>query len=781
MTFTRRRFLQTLVVSAGALSASTLLTGCMSDDDNIEAPELTKNYFPQSVMSGDPTPDSVILWTRLVDGNDFLKATLQVSTSETDFSNVVYEGELDVSPLTGNCLKVRVTGLTEHTYYYYRFVYVKNGVQHSSKVGRTKTAPLSNADVDVKFAFVSCQDYLGRYYNTYLSILEQDDLDFVLHLGDYIYETDGDSSFQDTTGERQLTFRDSDGALDIGVGPSAYKAAQSVDNYRQLYETYRSDPVLQEVHERFPLISIWDDHEFSDDSWQTNATYNDGAAGEDQLQRKKNSEQVYFEFMPIDHSTLHDGNNSNEQLAVSNAHLYPNTKIYRDLQFGANLHLFLTDYRTNRPDHLIPEDAFPGAMVMDATTISGTLTNLGYSQPQIDATLAGMSPVIDIDDPSHSIRKLILTSALIEAYKADYLSRLILSEEDAKAKAQLQVGTVLQGKLTSSYLNLVLVQAQATLPNSDPLKFYPLFSEDITDDGVEPGLAYYTMGKTSLFADLGARYLVIKPSFDLYAAYMSVANPNGKTAYSTDQFNWLAAGIGGSGAGNKVVASSVSSAPLIADLSPTRQPLADPVADATLNAILSSLAVPDLLKQQFYLNVDHWDGFPVGKQELIQGVYEANGVISLSGDIHSSFVTEHQYLDGSTKSVDFTTSSVSSGTFGSFLSEGLDALLAQLGPIPDGIDALKALFDDIALASSAAPGVKSKLSLAKMGEHGVSIATASSAGFKVEYHNVVAPVTEGQPDFVKTSYYDNKQAYLDNVVKREFNWDGTVLTDLTVT
>lgn len=771
MTFTRRRFLQTLVVSAGAISVSSLLTGCALDDDNEDT--IQNNFFPQSVMSGDPTPNSVVLWTRVVDGLSDLNVTLQVSTQD-DFESVVLEQNFDVAVESGNCLKVRVIDLQAYTHYYYRFVYKKDGVVYTSKTGRTKTAPLPDSDVDVKFAFVSCQDYLGRYYNTYLSVLDQDDLDFVLHLGDYIYETDGDSKFQNTDGERQLSFRDGDGALQIGSGETAYKAAQSIDNYRQLYETYRSDPVLQQVHERFPLVSIWDDHEFSDDSWQTNATYNDGAEGESQLVRKKNAEQVYFEFMPLDHIAPHGGSDNTEQLAISADHLFPNTKIFRDFKFGANLHLLLTDYRTNRPDHLIPEDAFPGAVAMDSATISGFLQSAGKPQVYIDGVLASMSPVIDIDDPLYTNHKILLDGALTSLYTAELMSRLNISNSDAQQQSVQKVATVLVGKQTSSYLNQVIVQAQASLPDEHPLKNLPPLSEDFNDASVESGLAYYTMGKTTLFSDLGARYLVIKPTFDLYAAYKGATDPSSQAAYSTEQMTWLATTLATSSATNKVVGSSVSAAPLLADLSASRKPLADPVAEGTLAYILGSGLVPEPLKQQFYLNVDHWDGFPQGKEKLVKEVFEANGVITLSGDIHSSFVTEHQYTDGSTKAVDFTTSSVSSGTFGEFLSEGLDTLLAQLGDIPDGIDALKALFDDIALASSTSPGVQSSLRLAKMGEHGVSIATASSAGFKVEYHNVKADLgTTGE------SYYNNRAAYLAQVNKHAFTWDGSVLTDIS--
>lgn len=329
-------------------------------------------YFPQSVVSGDPKADSVILWTRVDDGSGAdTSLMLQVANDEA-FANLVVEESFDALAASDHCLKIRVTALEAGQHYYYRFIYQIDGKNYTSRTGRTKTAAAIDSDSKVKFAYVSCQDYIGRYFNNYLSLLDNDDLDFVVHLGDYIYETTGDALFQSVGGARTIEFTDQAGALTLGVGDNKSQAANSLDNYRQLYKTYRTDELLQRVHERFPMIAIWDDHEFSDDSWGDRATYLDGAGDEQQTQRKKNSEMAYFEYMPIDHEQVHSAAElAAGTLAITDEHLFPNTRIYRDFQFGQHLHLAMTDFRTNRPDHILPEDAFPATVAMDQATLSG--------------------------------------------------------------------------------------------------------------------------------------------------------------------------------------------------------------------------------------------------------------------------------------------------------------------------------------------------------------------------------------------------------------------------
>ena len=111
----------------------------------------------------------------------------------------------------------------------------------------------------------------------------------MVFLGDYVYETTGDPSSPSPSGKRALTFTDTAGAITLGSGDDTFLAAKSLANYRTLYKTYRSDPWLQRIHELYPMIAVWDDHEFSDDAHGTTATYFDGRSDESDEQRRKDA------------------------------------------------------------------------------------------------------------------------------------------------------------------------------------------------------------------------------------------------------------------------------------------------------------------------------------------------------------------------------------------------------------------------------------------------------------------------------------------------------------
>ncbi|MCY7297116.1 alkaline phosphatase D family protein [Alteromonas sp. a30] len=782
MQYSRRKFLKTLAVTASGAFASSLVVGCgggSSSRVEVETPtpiliDETGQFFPQSVASGDPRPDSVIVWTRAVKNDANVPLILQVSTSDT-FSTVVVEFEALAEVAADGCVKVRVMGLNEDTTYYYRFLINNGDSIESSRIGRTKTAPTDSNARAIKFAYASCQDYIGRYYNNYLSILEQDDLDFVVHLGDYIYETTGDSSFQSGGEDRSIVFDDAEGALTIGVGDNQFQAAASLDNYRQLYKTYRSDALLRQVHERFPMIVIWDDHEFSDDSWQDNGTYLDGTADEQNLARKRHSEQAFFEYIPIDHEALHmEPEADSDALAVSEQHLFPNTRIYRDFRFGQHLHLVMSDYRTYRPDHLIPEDAFPGTVAMDQTTLTQFLTAAGRAQPEIDAIIGSLSPYVDIDLPPFAPYKAAFTEIFTGLYASDLAAKLPLSQADALTQAQQRAVDAIQGKLATTYLNIVLGTAKAQLPAEHPIQALPALPES----GVEQGIAYYSLGKTNLFADIGARYVVIKETYDLFAAYREfVENQQGATAqnaFATEQTNWIAQTFATSDATWKMLGSSVSFSSLLFDLSANR-PFSGSVP---LESALDSDVLPAALRQRFYINVDHWDGAPQFKSGFINDVLARNGVITLGGDIHSTYVTEHA-ADATTgnKSFNFTVASVSSGTFGSFLTQGLNDIFAQLGDVPDAVNQLPSFFNIMVRTATQRNDVPDTLKFADMWQHGVGIVSVSEEQVEVEFHNVNSEVN-GEST-VAVSYYDNPHAYLNMVQVHKFKIANNQLEQLS--
>ncbi len=766
----RRKFIKTLVVSASAIAVSSLV-GCKhsaSDGAEILPAKLAiqdgSQYFPQSVVSGDPKADSVILWTRIDDGSGAdTNVVLQVASDEK-FTRLVVEEKFTALTTSDHCLKIRVTQLNAGQYYYYRFIYQKEGLDYSSKVGRTKTAAATDSEVKVKFAYVSCQDYIGRYYNTYLSILDNDDIDFVIHLGDYIYETTGDKLFQSTGGERTIHFDDSEGALTIGVGDNSTQAANSLDNYRQLYKTYRSDELLQRIHERFPMIAIWDDHEFSDDSWGDHATYLDGAATEQQTQRKKNSEMAYFEYMPIDHQQPHTAADLPAgELTIDDSHLYPNTRIYRDFTFGKHLHIAMTDFRTNRPDHILPEDAFPATVVIDQTSLNGFLLATGQTQAQVDGIIAQMSPYINIDDAPFAPYKAAFIEIFTGLYAQALMARIEMTSDEALVKAQQRAVAAVQGNLTTSYLNQVLVKAQASLPASHALQQLPALPEQ----GVAQGLAFYTMGKTSLFDYLGSRYFVVKETYDLYAGFKEyMAQQQGgsvQAGFDDKQTTWLAQTFATSTSTWKMLGSSVSFSPLIFDFSDNR-------ADSgyiPLEFVLGSNTIPAALKQRFYLEADQWDGFPQYKSNFIENILSQYGVISLGGDVHSAYVTEHKASSVTgKKSYNFTTSSISSATFGSFLADGMDTILAQLGDVPAELAQLPMFFDTLVKTATKRDDIADDLVFARMAEHGVVIVEVDSEQVLVDFHNVASEI-KGKST-IKNSYYDKADEYLAMVQHYQF-------------
>ncbi len=613
---------RTLLQCIAAVAASTAF-GCSDEEGQGQGPQ-GHDFFPQSVASGDPRPDSVVLWTRAVDaalaGQD-TPVTLQVSTEESFATLVLEKKDLKALASFDHALKVKVTNLQPRTTYYYRFSYEKDGQRYTTNVGRTRTAPAAGSDVPVKFAFASCQDYIGRYFNSWNRLLQLDeDLDFVVFLGDYIYETTGDASFQSSTGGgRTVNFSDEAGALPQQTGFLQYHAAASLSNYREVYKTIRTDRILQRVHERYPFIIVWDDHEFSDDSWGANASYEDGKKAELQQERKQNAEQAFFEFIPLDHLGTSEG-----AIDVASVPRFPNTRIYRDFDFGKNLKLVVTDLRTFRPDHVIPEDAYPGKVVLDEPTLTRALG--GVPAPFQSNTFA----YVNIDDAAYAAQKQVLIGAYQQQARAAGVS-----DADISAK----VATYIKGNLALAYINAVLSAANVAAappiqPTSTPAK----------------GVAYVHMGKQGLFGIQGSRYIVVKDTFDLYSQIMFGATQGkSENVLGDEQQAWFLDTMTKATNTWKVVVSSVSLTAMIWDLR-QKSDIPDPT-----------------LRQRFYFNADQWDGFPSRKNALIAALKPVSNPLFISGDIHASFVSVESAVDPRTRTVinsvpALTTPAISSGS-----------------------------------------------------------------------------------------------------------------------
>ncbi|MFZ6748724.1 alkaline phosphatase D family protein [Undibacterium sp. Ren11W] len=300
--------------------------------------------FPLGVASGDPKATSMVFWTRCVGPAAQLSIPLRLDVSTSaKFETVVASVPLSASNLYDFTVRAKVTNLLASTVYYYRFV---SGLD-SSVVGQSKTAPAaSSTPAQLKFAWLTCQDWSVNHWSA-MDLLAAEEIDFMVHLGDYIYETVG-ASFQTAQAEAAHTRISLPNGLAVPAGGTY---ANSVEDYRTLYRTYRSDPRLQELHRKFPMIAIWDDHEFSDDCWQDHQTYTN--ENKQETSRRRNANQAWVEYMPIDFGDVSfDLNNSS----------YQNIRIYRDFQFGSLMHLVMTDERLYRDDHAVDEAAIAQAL-----------------------------------------------------------------------------------------------------------------------------------------------------------------------------------------------------------------------------------------------------------------------------------------------------------------------------------------------------------------------------------------------------------------------------------
>jgi alkaline phosphatase D len=330
----RRQFLRHsaffTVAAAGGVSAGPAAAGGETD---------FPHAYPQGVASGEPRETSLVFWTRCVrtagDPAADVPLTLQVA-SDRRFGSLLAEVALTALARYDHTARAKITGLPPGSALYYRFIAGRD----RSPVGRTRTAPAAgSAPAQVRFAWFNCQDWSVNHWGA-MSLMLREELDFVVHVGDYIYETVG-ASFQDGQVEPAhvpIVFPDGD------TLPGGSRAASTLADYRTLYRTYRSDPRLQALHAKFPIICIWDDHEFSDDCWRDHNTYTN--ANPQQTARRRAANQAWVEYQVVDF-----GDVSFDEADPA----YDNLRLYRDFHFGNLVHLVMTDERLYRDDHVVPE------------------------------------------------------------------------------------------------------------------------------------------------------------------------------------------------------------------------------------------------------------------------------------------------------------------------------------------------------------------------------------------------------------------------------------------
>ncbi|MEZ4332500.1 MAG: alkaline phosphatase D family protein [Myxococcota bacterium] len=252
--------------------------------------------FRHGVASGDPLADRVVLWTRVSPEAYRMAAAVSVGwwiARDAAGRDVVTRGRTEATPDRDFTVKVDASGLAPGNAYWYGFVC--EGV--ASPAGRTRTLPADDArDVrGVRFALASCANLPQGFFNAYACIAARDDLDAVLHLGDYLYEY-GNGEYGDGTA--------------IGRLPDPIHEIVTLEDYRRRHARYKTDPDLQAAHARHPWIAVWDDHESANDSWKDGAqNHTEGDApgdaqgrgrGEGAWQtRRLAAIRAYYEWMPI--------------------------------------------------------------------------------------------------------------------------------------------------------------------------------------------------------------------------------------------------------------------------------------------------------------------------------------------------------------------------------------------------------------------------------------------------------------------------------------------------
>lgn len=268
---TRRQLIGSGVLAAGGV----LLPG------RLRAANAPTKGFTHGVASGEPGPHSMLLWTRYigVDDRPVLRAEVAADTS---FANVLRSREVSANGASDGCAKVVVDGLQPATTYFYRFV-APDGSH--SLIGRTRTLPVGPL-AQYKLALFSCANIGFGWFNAYGHAAKRDDLDLIVHVGDYLYE------YQ--RGEYPTAAQTAPGRLVEPVNEIITLA-----DYRTRYASYRDDPDLQELHRLFPWVAIWDDHEFANDAWMGGAQNHDDKTEGDWFARKAAAKQAHNEWLPV--------------------------------------------------------------------------------------------------------------------------------------------------------------------------------------------------------------------------------------------------------------------------------------------------------------------------------------------------------------------------------------------------------------------------------------------------------------------------------------------------
>jgi len=315
--WTRR---QLLLGGAGALTAAGARR-------LLAQPRFSDNPFALGVASGDPADTSVVLWTRLcqrpLDGGGMpaedVTVRYRVATDER-MANVVIDDTFTAMPELAHSVHAIASGLSPGTHYWFQF----SAGNEESAIGRTKTLPASGTSVShLDFAYTSCQNYEQGYYTPYRFMAEED-LDLVIHLGDYIYEY-GPTPLAEGRIVRQ---HNSDEVF-------------SLAGYRDRYALYKTDRDLQAAHAACPWLVSWDDHEVNNNWASDTPQHPDRTTRAEFLVRRLAATQAYYEHMPLRHFPVPGGGGAGLDL-----------RLYGRYGFGDLADIHLLDTRQYRSDQV---------------------------------------------------------------------------------------------------------------------------------------------------------------------------------------------------------------------------------------------------------------------------------------------------------------------------------------------------------------------------------------------------------------------------------------------
>lgn len=270
--------------------------------------------FYHGVASGDPLQDKLIIWTRVTPVSDTIVPVKWIMATDTSFQNVIAQGQTTTDYTKDYTVKIDVVGLEPNVTYYYYFT----ALNKNSLIGRTHTLAGSGVN-HLRFAVGSCSNYQMGYFNSYKQISKHNDLDAVLHLGDYLYEypTYG----YGYTVEVDRTHRPNDEII-------------TLNDYRIRHSFYKLDADLRAAHQQQPFICVWDDHEIANNTYESGAeNHTDETEGDFQT-RKESAIRAYMEWMPIRVPQYIGGN----------------PQIYRSFKIGNLADIFMVDTRVEDRD-----------------------------------------------------------------------------------------------------------------------------------------------------------------------------------------------------------------------------------------------------------------------------------------------------------------------------------------------------------------------------------------------------------------------------------------------